>query len=29
MRSQIEPMKKVAKTIRAHKLLILNWFKAK
>ncbi|WP_419602429.1 transposase [Thiolapillus sp.] len=29
MRSQIEPMKKVAKTIRAHKPLILNWFKAK
>jgi transposase len=29
MRSKIEPMKKVAKTIRAHKPLILNWFKAK
>ena len=29
MRSKIEPMKKVAKTIRNHKPLILNWFKAK
>lgn len=29
MRSKIEPMKKVAKTIRHHKPLILNWFKAK
>lgn len=29
MRSKIEPMKKVAKTMRAHKPLILNWFKAK
>jgi len=29
MRSRIEPMKKVAKTIRKHKPLILNWFKAK
>jgi transposase len=29
MRSKLEPMKKVAKTIRSHKLLILNWFKAK
>ena len=29
MRSKIEPMKKVTKTIRAHKPLILNWFKAK
>jgi len=29
MRSKIEPMKKVAKTIRKHKELILNWFKAK
>ena len=28
MRSRIEPMKKVAKTIRRHKPLILNWFKA-
>lgn len=29
MRSKIDPIKKVAKTIRAHKMLILNWFKAK
>lgn len=29
MRSKIDPMKKVAKTLRAHKPLILNWFKAK
>ncbi|PVZ69546.1 hypothetical protein DC094_09500 [Pelagibaculum spongiae] len=29
MRSKIEPMKKVAKTIRNHRDLILNWFKAK
>ena len=29
MRSQIEPLKKEAKTIRKHKELILNWFKAK
>ena len=29
MRSKIDPMKKVAKTIRNHKPLILNWFKAK
>jgi transposase len=29
MRSRIEPMKKVAATIRRHKPLILNWFKAK
>lgn len=29
MRSQIEPLKKEAKTIRKHKGLILNWFKAK
>ena len=29
MRSQLEPMKKVAKTIRSHKDLILNWFEAK
>ena len=29
MRSKIEPMKKEAKTIRKHKQLILNWFKAK
>lgn len=29
MRSKLEPVKKVAKTIRRHKPLILNWFKAK
>ena len=29
MRSHIEPMKKVAKMLRAHRPLILNWFKAK
>lgn len=29
MRSKIEPMKKVAKTIRSHKTLLLNWFEAK
>lgn len=28
MRSKIEPMKKVALTIKKHKELILNWFKA-
>lgn len=29
MRSRIEPMKKVAKTLRTHRLLLLNWFKAR
>ena len=29
MRSRLKPMKKVAKTIRSHKQLILNWFEAK
>ena len=29
MRSQLEPMKKVARTLRAHEPLILNWFRAK
>lgn len=29
MRSKIEPLKKEAKTIRKHKELILNWFRAK
>jgi len=29
MRSKLEPMKKVAKTIRAHKTLLMNWFEAK
>jgi transposase len=28
MRSKIEPMKKVAKTLRRHRQLILNWFRA-
>lgn len=29
MRSRLDPMKKVAKTIRSHKNLLLNWFEAK
>ena len=29
MRSKIEPMKKVARTLRHHEKLILNWFRAK
>jgi transposase len=29
MRSQIEPMKKIAKTLRKHRHLILNWYRAK
>lgn len=29
MRSRIEPMKKVAKMLRSHRGLILNWFRAK
>jgi len=29
MRSRIEPMKKVTKTLRKHRSLILNWFRAK
>jgi transposase len=29
MRSRLEPMKKVARTLRAHEPLILNWFGAK
>jgi transposase len=29
MRSKLEPMKKVAKTLRSHKQLLLNWFEAK
>jgi len=29
MRSQIEPMKKIAKMVRRHRPLILNWFRAK
>ena len=29
MYSRIEPLKKVARTLRAHRELVLNWFKAK
>jgi transposase len=29
MRSRLDPMKKVARMLRAHELLILNWFRAK
>jgi transposase len=29
MRSKLEPMKKVARTLRRHRELILNWFRAK
>jgi len=29
MRSRIEPMKKIARMIRSHKPLILNWFEAR
>jgi transposase len=29
MRSRIEPMKKIARSLRKHEPLILNWFKAK
>ena len=29
MRSKLEPMKKVAGTLRRHRELILNWFRAK
>ena len=29
MSSRIEPLKREARTIRRHKALILNWFKAK
>lgn len=29
MRSRLKPMKKVAKMLRAHKQLLLNWFRAK
>jgi transposase len=28
LQTDLEPMKKVAKTLREHKTLILNWFKA-
>lgn len=29
MRSRIEPMKKVARMLRRHRPLILNWFRAR
>jgi transposase len=29
IRSRLEPMKKVARTIRTHRSLILNWFRAR
>jgi len=29
MRSKIDPMKKVAKMLRRHRPLLLNWFRAK
>ena len=29
MRSRLEPMKKVARSIRCHRPLILNWFRAR
>ena len=29
MRSKIEPMKKVARSLRKHRVLLLNWFRAK
>ena len=29
MRSKIEPMKKVARSLRSHRRLILNWFRAR
>jgi transposase len=29
MRSRIEPMKKVARMLRSHRNLILNWFRTK
>jgi hypothetical protein len=29
LRSRIEPMKKVARTLQAHRSLLLNWFRAK
>ena len=29
MRSKIKPMKKIAKMLRAHRPLLLNWFRAK
>jgi transposase len=29
MRSQLEPMKKVARMLRAHRSLLVNWFRAR
>ena len=29
LRSRLDPMKKVARTLRAHRALLLNWFRAK
>jgi transposase len=29
MRSKIEPMKKVARMLRSHRELLLNWFRAR
>ena len=29
MRSKLEPMKDIAKSLRGHRELILNWFRAK
>jgi transposase len=29
MRSKIEPMKKIAQTLRSHEALLMNWFRAK
>jgi transposase len=29
MRSRLEPMKRIARSIRVHRPLILNWFRAK
>jgi transposase len=29
MRSQLEPMKKVARMLRSHRELLLNWFRAR
>jgi transposase len=29
MRSRIEPMKKIARTLRSHRPLLLNYFKAR
>jgi len=29
MRSKLEPMKKIARMLRGHRALLLNWFRAK